>query len=241
MSDTFTWATAFLAGLAGSIHCVGMCGGIASALAISSGAESSWSSLLRILLYNLGRVASYAMAGGLVAGLGTLLSQLLPYSITGPGLRVVLGLLMIAIGAQLAFKWPGLEPLTRVGASLWGRLAPFAGKLMRSSNPVAPLLLGALWGWLPCGLVYAILVAALLTGSALHGATTMFLFGLGTLPAMLLTGLMARQFATRIASHQLRRMAGVTIIIFGLWTVSGPVLIHLLSLSVPKDAFGCNH
>ncbi len=219
-----TAAAAFMIGLVGSTHCMAMCGGIGAALAMS-GPEGR-ARLPRTLLYNFGRIASYTLAGALVGLLGYWLGQGLNLMGLGLGLRLALGALMIGIGLQLAINWTGLRRIESAGAVIWRRIAPLAQRLLPGRTPAHALAVGMLWGWLPCGLVYTALVAAAVSGSAWHGALVMFAFGAGTLPSMIAVGAASGHIARWSKRPGLRRLAGVSILAYGVWTLATP-LLHL--------------
>ena len=184
----------FVAGMAGSFHCIGMCGGFACALGNEPGGRAA--SVARHLLYNSGRVATYAFLGVVAGSLAQMVSPADGHSAASALSRpldgaqrilaVVAGLLMIVMALQLF----GL--LQRVH----GALAGFGGStivvamrsLLGARGPAAPLALGVVNGFLPCPLVYAFAAQAASTAAALPGFLTMAAFGLGTFPAMLLMG-----------------------------------------------------
>ena len=181
-------ALIFLAGLAGSLHCVGMCGGFACA--IGAGARgAAAASLVRHLAYNLGRVVSYAFIGALAGHAGAFLVELCGqrWGIAAQRvLALVSGALMVFIGLQFAGllhhaapRWPG-----RFGEALVQALRP----LLRAPGSAAALALGAINGWLPCPLVYAFAAQAAAGGDTASGVWVMLWFGLGTFPAMLMMG-----------------------------------------------------
>lgn len=174
---------AFLLGFMGSVHCLGMCGGISAAL----GAANQYRRMSLSLGYNIGRVLSYTLLGALAGALAQELSQpllqLSPQS--ARWLRTLAGLMVIAMGFYVAGWWHGLAQLERIGIHVWRHVQPLTRKLLPPKNTGAALLLGELWGFLPCGLVYSSLTWAMLSADAIHGALWMAAFGFGTLPAML--------------------------------------------------------
>jgi hypothetical protein len=230
MTDpTITITSAFIIGLLGGVHCVGMCGGIMNALsfAIPQQPQATARIASTLLLYNLGRVFSYSLAGTMIGGLGMLLQG--PSGILGPSLRVFAGLMMIAMGLFLAGWWRGLAQLESLGNHvLWRHVQPLTNKLMPVTQSWQALLLGMLWGWLPCGLVYSTLTLAGTTGDWQQAAMVMASFGLGTVPVMLLTGAFANQFKSWIQKTTVRNIAALLVIAFGVWTMAPP-LIHLTS------------
>ncbi len=211
------FVAAVLAGLAGSGHCLGMCGGIGAALAGSSRGPAP----LTVLLLSTGRVLSYSLAGALAGGGGALLGRGLDLLRLGLGLRVVFGALLVAVGLTLALRWRGLLRIEALGARLWTRVAPALGGLLPPRGPLAALAVGALWGWLPCGLVYSMLALALASGNPGNGALVMAGFGLGTLPALLLAGSTAAGLLRHLRGSGGRRLSGALLAGLGLWTVLG--------------------
>ncbi len=206
---------AALLGLLGGLHCIGMCGGIAASLA---GARSGRANVRAQLAYNLGRIASYALAGALAGGLGlSVLSLLGPVGVTA--LRVLAGLFLVAAGLYLSGWWMGMLRVEQLGSRVWRRIAPLARRLGPLDRPWNAVALGALWGWLPCGLVYAALAGAVSAGGVIEGARWMACFGLGTLPVMLGGGALANALTSLVARGRARWAAGALVIGFGLWTI----------------------
>lgn len=203
-------------GFLGSAHCIGMCGGIAGALSSARGG------VRRSLAYNVGRIASYSMMGGLVGVFGASLAGLA--GTNGMlALRLLAALLIVAVGLHLA-GWSGVSTrIERAGASVWRRIAPLARRAGSSSSPLSALALGALWGWLPCGLLYSALSIAAASGSASDGALSMAAFGIGTLPATLSIGLFAGRGISLLRAHSARAACGLLVIGFGAWTMIGAV------------------
>lgn len=208
---------ALVAGLVGSVHCFGMCGGIAGALGMAGGGRASFA-----LSYSAGRIASYAVAGAIAGSIG---AGLAAAAGLGPWLRLLMGLMLLLLGLQVALNLKLLAPLEAAGAQLWRRLAPLARRLVPPRHAGQALALGALWGWLPCGLVYGMLAAAAGTGSAIGGATFMAVFGLGTAPAMVGLAWASGRGGTWLTTRR-RRMLGWLLVIFGAWTAATP-LIHM--------------
>jgi len=206
-------AAAFLLGLFSSGHCLGMCGGIMGALSVAIPPEARGRRWRLLLGYNAGRIASYSLMG-LVAG--ALAASIAPSS---PLLRLVAGLLLIAMGLYLAGWWRGLLWLERGGQHLWRYLQPLGRSLIPVRRLPQALLLGGLWGWLPCGLVYTALAYALAQGQALAGGAVMLAFGLGTLPAVLAAGLAAERLTALLRRPRLRQLLALSIIAFGVWTL----------------------
>lgn len=229
MNDpVITISSAFLIGLLGGVHCVGMCGGIMNALSFAMPDQGSAKSrtFLTLLLYNMGRIASYSLAGFMIGGLSMLLQG--PVGILGPGLRIFAGVMMIAMGLYLAGWWRGLVHLESLGNHLiWRHLQPYGKRLMPVRRPWQALVLGTLWGWLPCGLVYSTLTLAGSIGNGAQAALIMLSFGFGTLPAMILTGAFANRLKSWIQNTAVRNIAAILVMGFGIWTMAPP-LLHIL-------------
>ena len=210
----FSLLAIFLTGLLGGVHCVGMCGGIVGAFSLQlpgSGPRISYH-----LAANLGRLASYVVIGVIAGTLGSasaFLSHLFPAEKI---LYVVANLVLIALGLHLAGIWSGVLVLEAAGGGVWKRLQPVFKKLVPIQSLPQAFAAGMVWGWLPCGLVYSVLIAAVASGSALQGGLTMLAFGLGTLPNLLLMGLFASQLQRFLARQGVRLAAGLIIVALGL-------------------------
>ena len=210
--------SAFVLGLLGGGHCLGMCGGLMGALTLAIPPEQRSRRLRLLVVYNLGRVMSYAAAGLLVGLAGWAVAQ----SPAAMALRVVAGLLLIAMGLYLAGWWSGLTRIEAMGRGLWRHLQPIASRLMPVRNLSQALFLGAVWGWLPCGLVYSTLLWAASQGDAVDSALLMLAFGIGTWPVLLATGLAAERITALLRKRGVRMLGGAMVILFGLWTLPGP-------------------
>ncbi|HAY28337.1 MAG TPA: hypothetical protein DIT03_02625, partial [Candidatus Accumulibacter sp.] len=175
-----------LIGLLGGTHCVGMCGGIVGALSMGSPARCSL-----LLSYNAGRILSYAAAGAIAGALGEASIALAGQLPLRGFLYLLANLMLIALGLYLLGVSSALAFTERLGQKLWQRLHPLTRRYLPARGPLQAFPLGLLWGWLPCGLVYSALATALSSGSAMQGAGLMLAFGVGTLPNLLLAGLLA--------------------------------------------------
>jgi sulfite exporter TauE/SafE len=204
--------SAFVVGLLGGVHCVGMCGGIVGALSLGLPAERN---LPILLAYNVGRISSYTLAGALMGALGFYFSGLLPVQTAQKVLLSLAGLFLILMGLYLAGWWNVLSRVERAGGVLWRRIEPLGRGLLPVRSVRHGLLLGLLWGWLPCGLVYSALVWTVAAGGALEGALLMLAFGLGTLPNLLLMGVAAAQLNRWVKQPAVRAVAGTLVMVFG--------------------------
>jgi hypothetical protein len=214
-------ATAFLAGLVGSAHCLGMCGGISGLFALHSSVRGLHRQLPMALVYNAGRLASYAILGFAVAAVGSRFAALTPA--VGKPVRLIAGAVIILIGLQIAFNFRPLGFLERMGAAAWSYVSPIAGRLLPVDNLPRALGLGLLWGLIPCGLVYSMLLVAATSPRAVDGALVMVAFGIGTTPAMLLTGLGAARLAQLMQDRRTRLGAGLLIVMLGILTLLMPI------------------
>lgn len=205
---------AALVGLMGGVHCVGMCGPLVTAFALQRPGEAP-----RFLLHlsaNLGRLASYTVAGAVAGGLGASslwLAQLFPVE------RVLFGLanaMLVLMGLYLGGWNHWLAHVERAGGWLWRRLKPLLARVLPIEHPGQAFLAGLLWGWLPCGLVYSVLIAALASGSPATGAFTMLAFGLGTLPNLLAMGWFANRLARWVQHPAVRKTAGLVVLTLGI-------------------------
>jgi sulfite exporter TauE/SafE len=194
-----------------------MCGGVVSALALQGPQDARGPAWTVHLAYNLGRISSYATAGALMGALGSLgllLNNALPVQMT---LYVLANLMMIALGLYLTGITGALAFTERIGHRLWQRVQPLTRRFLPVRGPAQAFPLGMLWGWLPCGMVYSVLAMALLTGSAARGAATLLAFGLGTLPNLMLAGLLLVRFRNFTQAPALRLGSGLLVLGFGVY------------------------
>lgn len=210
--------SALILGLLGGGHCLGMCGGLMGALTLAIPAEQRAQRLQLLLAYNFGRIFSYALAGLLLGMAGWALAN----SPAAMLLRVVAALLLIAMGLYLAGWWSGLTRIEALGRGLWRYIQPLTRRFMPVTSLPRALLLGGLWGWLPCGLVYSTLLWAASQGDALDSAALMLAFGIGTMPVLLATGMAAERVTALLRKQGVRMAGGLLVILFGLWTLPGP-------------------
>ncbi|MGK0248973.1 MAG: sulfite exporter TauE/SafE [Oleispira sp.] len=214
MIEPLSLITAFLLGLMGASHCMVMCGGIAAA---ASSASPRKNSLAFLLLFNLGRITSYSVAGLIVSLMGLWLAD--SHQIAQQILRSIAGALLILMGFYVARWWMLLTRLESAGQLVWRYIQPLTRTLIPIKTKPQALALGLLWGWLPCGLIYSTLAWVAANGEPALGALTMFCFGLGTLPGVLAAGIFAQQL-NRLISHQyFRQFAGFLLIFYGIWTL----------------------
>jgi hypothetical protein len=229
----------FLVGLLGSVHCAGMCGGIVAALSAPARAGTAFPVPVRtvgaaawrwpagatyVAAYNAGRLASYATAGALAGGLAGGVGALAGLPALQAAAYWAANLMLVALGLYLLDAWRGLAWLERGGRVLWRQVAPLLSRIGPFDSPGRLFAAGALWGWLPCGMVYSVLVTAMLSGSAPGGAAVMLAFGLGTLPMLAAIGMAGVRLRTVLRMRAVRGACGLLVLGFGLlglWRASG--------------------
>lgn len=237
-TTAITLTAAMLAGMAGSGHCFSMCGGLAGALALRTRSrDGSSASLRRALLHHTGRLSGYAIAGALFGFFGASLDAALDLPRLATFLRIASGITLILIALRILAGWNALAWLERLGALFWRRLQPLVRRAGSGNDASSALLLGLLWGWLPCGMAYSMLLFAVLTGEATRGAAVMAAFGLGTLPAMLASSMLFSQLHQRLKQHWPRAVTGMLLLAFGGWLAWSALPAH----NAERHAGGDHH
>ena len=213
MEVAFPAAMAAL-GLASGVHCVGMCGGIATAFSLVHRKENRGQSpiSIRVLAFTGGRITSYALGGAIVGTIGSL-----GWYASGAqaGLSMLASVVLVLVGIHLAGLRGPMRFLENLGVPLWRRIQPFAARLTKKPGPAAAYAAGLAWGWLPCGLVYGALTAAAFAGSPAQGAAAMLAFGLGTLPWLLAAGVAAARLRAWMTKAPVRLGVGGGVLGFG--------------------------
>src|SRR5487761_2490307 len=211
----FSLFAVFLVRLLSGVHCLGMCGSIVGVFTAQVPKDAArWPFHL---VYSSGRIMSYAMAGALVGAVGQaglLMRDAVPVQHL---LFTLSSLMLVVLGLYLAGVWGAVRQLERLGGGLWKHLQPYTTRLLPVNTVPRALGLGALWGWLPCGLVYSVLLTALASGNAMRGALIMLTFGLGTLPNLLAIGLFWEGIKGWVQSPRVRLMAGLLVAMFGVY------------------------
>ncbi len=214
MTD-FGFIAVFVVGLLGGVHCIGMCGGIVGIF--TSQVQKDKARWPFHLAYSSGRIISYSIAGALVGAIGQaglLLRDAVPVQHL---LFALSSFMLVALGLYLAGVWGVVSRLELIGNGLWARLQPYSTRILPVNTLPRAFGLGALWGWLPCGLVYSVLLTALASGSAVQGGLIMLIFGLGTLPNLLAIGLFWESIKSRVQSLRVRRTAGLLVAALGVY------------------------
>ena len=220
---------AFIVGLFGTVHCLGMCGGIIGALSLSLPERirmNQFKLTSFVTTYNIGRIISYSIAGMIVGFIGAEAAAYTDMS-DGPSvLRYTGAVMMIAIGLYLAGWLPQLANVERIGKPVWKILEPIGRKMLPVDSLPKALTYGLIWGWLPCGMVYFVLIWALTSGSAAEGAMLMGAFGLGTLPSLITAGMAASWLKRFTQSKLTRQLVGASVIAMAIFTIVMPMGGH---------------
>lgn len=229
--EVMAFLSAFMIGLASSGHCLGMCGGIASALGTT--VQKKERNLRWHFAYQIGRLFSYMLIGMLAGYLGFGITFLFG-SNGGILLRLLTGLLWICIGLYFLNIWRGIAWLETAGRHVWRHISPYTKRLMPVNSTLKAISLGLLWGFLPCGQVYTMLTLALTESHWQTGCLVMLCFGLGTLPMMFSISFMSIKTFQFIKNRQLQVLLGIMMIALGTWTFS----FHIFRMIRP---LACHH
>lgn len=233
--DWLVLLAALTSGLLGGLHCAAMCGGIATGLA-STAPGGGWPAALQL---NLGRVGGYVLAGAIVGAFGHGLLGVLREPWIGIVLRSLVGAALVVVALRLLGlrALPGV--LSRPGTRAWGWLRPLQARLLPADTAARRLGIGALWGWLPCGLSFSLLTVAWLQAHPRNSALTMLAFGLGTLPVMLPLTWSGQRMGRWLQRPGLRRGAAGLVLAMGALTIAAPWLMHIPALHGVLAALGC--
>lgn len=212
--SNINYTAAFMLGLMGSPHCLGMCGAISALSAASSAGRSP----ILMLGFQFGRISSYALIGAIGGGIAAWLGA--EFMVVGKALRLLASVLLIMVAVALAGWWRGGGLIERGGAKIWRRIQPLTVKLLPADRLPKALALGVLWGFLPCGLIYSSLAWASTSGSASQAAALMFFFGLGTLPAMLAVSAAQRSALAWLRNSFFRNTVAVFMILWAVFSAS---------------------
>ncbi len=204
---------ALLLGLAGSGHCLGMCGGIACAL----GLQQHPRPVLALVFYHVGRITTYSCLALLFGG--ALQHTLHHYPLLAPWLRTAAGALLILMALHVAQIWSGILRLEAFGTRWWQPIQRLVKPLLPARQLWQVFMLGMLWGWLPCALVYSTLAWAAAQANGMQAAILMASFGLGTTPALMAGGVFASQLQRLAQLRAWRYTLAAALMLFGLWTI----------------------
>jgi len=232
---TTSYISAFLLGLFSTVHCIAMCGSVIGALTLSlpkEVRESQAQMFPYVLNYNLGRLLSYGLAGFIVGLLVSPIGEFGGQQI----LRYLSTIVMIAMGLYLAGWFPKFARMERLGTPIWKLLQPLGQKLLPVKRHSHAFFLGAVWGWLPCGLVYSALAISATMGDPVDSSLVMLAFGAGTLPAVMGAGIFTGFLASLTKVKSLRKIAGVSIIAMALIAFFWPISHHAHNHSSHEDS-----
>ena len=209
-----TLLSAFIIGLVSAGHCFGMCGGLVVAAGFNSQAPSY------IWYYNLGRILTYALLGGFFG----LTFAALPAA-TIPWLKLMSITLLVLTALYFMGITSAVTQLERLGLPIWKKLQPLTKQFLPVSSSASALRLGLLWGFIPCGLVYTALAFAISLGSLTQSIIAMLAFGLGTLPAMVFSGLAANRIRPILNRHSVRVALG-SVLLFTALLLASTLIQH---------------
>ncbi|MDO6427781.1 sulfite exporter TauE/SafE family protein [Thalassotalea sp. 1_MG-2023] len=214
---TLDYFSAFLIGILGAGHCIGMCGGISSMLTAAV-KQHSRKSFYFVAAYNIGRIFTYSFLG-LVAGFtGSLSIKALGLPVIS--LKFIAGFFLILLGLYIGQWLFWLNHVEKLGRTLWQKLQPISKHLLPIDSTSKALGLGMLWGWLPCGLIYSTLTWSIAAGNAIDGMAIMFFFGVGTLPALLTVSLGFQTITVMFKKLWVRRFIALGLICYGVFTLN---------------------
>jgi len=210
-----------LLGMASSLHCLGMCGGIAASLSLAApGGPALRGLLMPTFLINAGRISGYALAGALVGGLGTQMFGALDRTLAHVALRWAAAVSLGLIGLSLLGALPLPDPLLRLGAAIGRTIGRLSTRL--PAHRAGLFAAGCVWGFFPCAMVYAALFYAMLAGSAMRGALVMLGFGLGTLVPVMGAGLGLPWLRAQARSPRLQTAMGLAVLMLGVVSMLPP-------------------
>jgi len=223
--------SAFIIGLLGSGHCIAMCGGITTMLTSALPNEKSDinlqipvnnqkphqpSKFALVFCYNFGRILSYSLIGAIVGFTGSIAAKNIGLPLAG--LKIFSAIFVILLGLYLGQWLLWLNRIETIGKKLWQHISPLASNVIPVNTPLKALGLGAIWGWLPCGLVYSTLTWALASSDIINGASIMFFFGIGTLPALLTLSVGFSSIKTALVNPTLRKVIALILISYGIYS-----------------------
>lgn len=206
----------FVMGLFSSMHCIGMCGSIIGTLTLSLKAEIRENKALLapfVFSYNLGRITSYTLAGALVGSIEAILTMPFGHGHGHRILQILSAIIMTGAGLYIAGWFPRFAYIEKSGSRIWKFLEPYGRRLIPVQTRTQAYFFGMVWGWLPCGLVYTALLTAATSGNVVKSALSMLAFGLGTLPAVMGTGIMTGILTRLSRMRRFKQTVGILLIV----------------------------
>lgn len=214
---TLDFLSAFIIGLLGSGHCIVMCGGISTMLTTAISDQARHKQVLIVFAYNFGRIASYSLIGAIVAFTSSMAAKNIGFPVVI--LKTIAGIFLIFLGLYLGQWLMWLSRIEYLGKKVWRHISPLTKNFIPIKNVKSALALGALWGWLPCGLVYSTLTWSLASADTLNGALIMLFFGLGTLPALLSISLGTFSVKSLLTQPFFRKASAILVIFYGIYSI----------------------
>jgi len=209
------FASGFMLGLFSTPHCVGMCGGLASAMTYGLVDKSPLAVFCTVLKLNAARVVSYSIIGVMAGLLGVVATDMMPALVVV--FRTIAGLLLILSGLYIAKWWLGLRHLESLALGLWQRGQK---RFASVKGPrFSPVVNGLMWGCLPCGLVYSAVGLAITQGGVMESMAFMAAFGMGTLPVLIFVAMAASNLQQFLRQQWLTSAVGLSLMIYGVWTI----------------------
>jgi len=219
----------FSIGLFGSTHCIGMCGGILSALSIAiSNKQSNNKKNKYCILYNIGRISMYVIIFIILSIISNLLDKATS-EITIKILRIISGFLLVIIGLYLSNFWSGIIYLEKVGLFFWNSISILIKFIVPVNSYIKAYILGLIWGLIPCGLVYTTILLALVNTNFNFSLVLIIFFGIGTLPAMMMTGIIYTKYSFLFLDKNIKYFFGIFIILFGIWNIISGFFFNISS------------
>lgn len=216
MNIDTSYFAAMLVGFLGGVHCVGMCGGIVGALSLGLDKDlhaNARKAFPYQLAYNAGRLLSYTLAGVLMGSVGWLGAHVFTLHQLQLYLELLAATFMLALALYIGGWWQGLAKVEQLGAHvIWQKLEPYGRRFLPVRTLSQAFLLGLVWGWLPCGLVYSVLIWTITAAGPVQGGLLMLSFGLGTLPNLLLMGVLASTLNQFIRQPYVRQISGMLLV-----------------------------
>ncbi len=209
--------SAFIIGLLGAGHCLSMCGGITGMLTSALPNPNTKPKKTMVLAYHIGRITSYSLLGAIVGFTGSIAAKNIGLPLAG--LRLVAGAFLILLGLYIGQWLMWLNRIEFIGKRVWQLIGPLSKKVIPVNTHIKAISLGAIWGWLPCGLVYSTLTWALASGNALTGATIMACFGLGTLPALFTLSIGILSIKNLLTRPIFRKFMALILISYGVYSI----------------------
>lgn len=212
---SFSFITPFLIGLFSSVHCLAMCGGLCGVFCRNNPSFST------VLIINSGRIVTYTLLGMVFAGLIQGLALSLPIAQFGFWVRSFLGVVLIFLGFRILLNKGNLHSFFE-NNFLWRKAQTTLRHITALNSWGAHFSKGLIWGLIPCGLLYGVLIAAATTHDVWSGGVFMFAFGVGTLPSLFVAAGLINSGRNYLQSKSMRFGAGAFIILIGLWSLISP-------------------